>query len=234
MQLFSSKKPAYQSTEAIFRSAPMSLVQFYVTMELARDLVFTLGNLGQVHFRDLNSKLTPFQRTFVTELRNIDVVEMNLTFLFSMMVKYSTFKGDPFANLVADESPLPTASEMEEIREKVTAFHDKIKHLDDSHSSLDLKKYKYLENRHVINTVHNFHKSSLVPSQRDTNEEFRQFEIEDDEEALLNEGRHSDSFDLDRPAMHESSIEGASMFNSICGVIAREKVPILRLSLIHI
>ncbi|QRG35818.1 hypothetical protein FDK38_000143 [Candidozyma auris] len=228
MQFFSFKKPAYQSTEAIFRSAPMSLVQFYVTMELARDLVFTLGNLGQVHFRDLNSKLTPFQRTFVTELRNIDVVEMNLTFLFSMMVKYSTFKGDPFANLVADESPLPTASEMEEIREKVTAFHDKIKHLDDSHSSLDLKKYKYLENRHVINAVHNFHKSSLVPSQRDTNDEFRQFEIEDDEEALLNEGRHSDSFDLDRPAMHESSIEGASMFNSICGVIAREKVPILR------
>lgn len=231
MQLFNSKKPAYQSTEAIFRSAPMTLVQFYVTMELARDLVFTLGNLGQVHFRDLNSKLTPFQRTFITELRNIDGVELNLTFLFSMMVKYSTFKGDPFANLVADENPLPTASEMEEIKERVSAFHDKIKHLDDSHSELELKKYKYVENRHVINSVHNFHKSSLVPSNQDANDEFRQFEIEDDdEEALLNEGRNSDSFDIDRNSLHETStnLDSGNLFNSICGVIAREKVPILR------
>ncbi|QWU85903.1 hypothetical protein CA3LBN_000121 [Candidozyma haemuli] len=231
MQLFNSKKPAYQSTEAIFRSAPMTLVQFYVTMELARDLVFTLGNLGQVHFRDLNAKLTAFQRTFITELRNIDVVELNLTFLFSMMAKYSTFKGDPFANLVADENPLPTASEMEEIKERVAAFHDKIKHLDDSHSALELKKYKYLENRHVINSVHNFHKSSLVPSNQDADDEFRQFEIEDDdEEALLNEGRNSDSFEIDRNSIHETStnLDGNSLFNSICGVVARDKIPILR------
>lgn len=230
MQLFNSRKPAYESTEAIFRSAPMTLVQFYVTMELARDLVYTLGGLGQVHFRDLNSKLTPFQRTFLTELRKIDVVEMNLTFLFSMMVKYSTFKGDPLSNLLADEHPLPTASEMEEIKERVAAFHDKIKHLDDSHSSLELRKYKYIENRYVINTVHDFHKSSLIPSRQDPDDEFRQFEIEDDEEALLNEGRNSDSFDIDRNAIHETdaNIEGGSLFNSICGAIAREKVPILR------
>lgn len=220
-----SAENAQESQEAIFRSAPMSLVQFYVTMELARDLVFTLGNLGQVHFRDLNAKLTPFQRAFVNELRNVDAVELKLSFLYSMMETYSTLRGDIFATLEADQQPLPSTSEIDGIKETINEIHDRIKHLDGSYTSLELKMLEHVENRHVLNIVHNFHKSSVVTGAQAEDEEFRRFEIEDeDEEALLNDGRHSDSFDLEENTVHF----GDSGFNSICGTIARTKVPILR------
>lgn len=222
MQLWNSNQPPQKADEGVFRSAPMTLVQFYVTIELARELVFTLGKLGQVHFRDLNSKLTPFQRTFVNELRNIDAVELELSFLFEMMVKYSTFKGDPFANLQADQNPLPSSSEMDDIKTRVSEFHERIRHLDESYTSLELKKAKYIENRHVLNTLHNFHKSSLISGARAEDDEFRRFEIDDDEEALLSASRENS---IDETTV---TFEDASVFNSISGVIARDKVPILR------
>lgn len=224
MQLW-NPDAADASSEAIFRSAPMTLVQFYVTMELARDLVFTLGNLGQVHFRDLNAKLTPFQRTFVNELRSVDALDLQLAYLHAMMEKYNTVKGDIFSTLTADHQGLPSSSEMDDIKNTVGEVHDRIKHLDNSFTNLELRMLEHVENRHVVNVVHNFHSSSLLTNVQAEDDEFRRFEIEDDdEEALLNEGRNSDSFDLEETTVHL----GDSGFNSICGTIARTKVPILR------
>lgn len=225
MQLWSASQDA-AAQEAIFRSAPMTLVQFYVTIELARDVVYTLGRSGTVHFRDLNSKLTPFQRTFVSELRSNEVTEVQFGFLYGMMLKYGTLKGDPFATLMADQSALPSSSEMDDIKEKVAEIHDRIKHLDDSYTSLTWKKLKLVENRFVANAVHTFHRSSLTTGSPAEDDEFRRFEIEDDdEEALLDAGRNSDSFDIDAVA---TSLDDTNMYNSIVGTIARDKVPILR------
>lgn len=213
-----------QSNEAIFRSAPMTLVQFYVTIEIARDVVYALGQEGHVHFRDLNSKLTPFQRTFVSELRNVDSMEGQFTYLHNMMVKYQTLKGDPFATLLADKRPLPPTSEIDGIKSLLDSSFERLKHLDESHSSLVLKKARLVENRHVLNLVNNFHKRTLDKTQAD--DEFRQFEIEDmddeHEEALLGGDRRSldlqeTTANLDEAAMHV-----------ITGTIARTKVPILR------
>ena len=148
--------------EAIFRSAPMTLVQFYVTIELARDVVYALGKLGDVHFRDLNSKLTPFQRTFVNELRGIDKIESHLEYLRSTMTKYDTIGATPYLSLQADQRPLPSASEMDNIRAEVTTFYERIKHLDSSYNSLDQQKLKYVENRYVVTAVNRFHSSSLT------------------------------------------------------------------------
>lgn len=224
MQLWTENSPAQISDEAVFRSSPMILVQFYATLELARDLVFVLGNLGHVHFRDLNSRLTPFQRTFVNELRNIDTIDLNLTFLHSMMVKYETLKGDPFANLSSEESGLPSSSEMDDIKHQVEEIHDRIRNLDDSFISLELKKMKYVENRHVISCVNDFHKSTLT-DRTDDHDDFRRFEISDDEEALLRDDSQRPSFGIDEVAV---TLNDYSMFNSLSGTIARDKIPILR------
>ena len=53
IRLTESKSAMNASNEAIFRSAPMTLVQFYVTIELAREMVGMLGNLGAVQFLSL-------------------------------------------------------------------------------------------------------------------------------------------------------------------------------------
>lgn len=210
--------------EAIFRSAPMTLVQFYVTIELARDVVYALGKLGDVHFRDLNSKLTPFQRTFVNELRGIDKIESHLGYLRSTMTKYDTIGATPYLSLQADQRPLPSASEMDNIRAEVTTFYERIKHLDNSYNSLDQQKFKYVENRYVVTAVNRFHSSSLT-REDDIDQRFAIHGDTDDEDniALLNNRNNS----LEDPVIDAAILEDSG-FNSISGSIAREKVPLLR------
>lgn len=215
-------QPHFQNTEAIFRLAPMKLVQFYVTIELARDLVHTLGQVGNVHFRDLNSRLTPFQRTFITELRAIDAVEDNLAYLFLIMEKYGTMRGDPFANLHADMDPLPSLSNMDEIVVKVREFHDRIKQLDDSYNALERQKLALVDNRHVVDAVNNFHKSTLLGSDDEYNFDVNDSDEENDNVALLNARQRGLEAGLETANLDESGV------NSILGSIVREKVPLLR------
>lgn len=201
----------------------MSLVQFYVTIEIARDVVYALGQSGQVHFRDLNSKLTPFQRTFVNELRNVDAMEIQFEFMHNMMVKYHTLKGDPFATLMADKRPLPPTSEIDDIKALLDAAFEKIKHLDGSYTSLEDKRKLLIENRHVLTLVNNFHRRTIDAPEEDN--EFRQFEIEDDdedEEALLGSNRRSLNLQETTANLDEAAMR------AITGTIARTKVPILR------
>ncbi|KAG2731219.1 hypothetical protein G9P44_005635 [Scheffersomyces stipitis] len=209
--------------EAIFRSAPMTLVQFYVTIELARDMVYTLGNLGDVHFRDLNSKLTPFQRTFVSELRNIDTMESQLAFLNSIMIKYETIKSDVFVNLKADMDPLPTTSEMDDMKQKITTFYDRIKHLDNSYNVLNEQKMAVVENRHVLNAVTDFHSSSLIGGYNESRISLSLSDgADDDNVALLNNRNNSMELGSETINLEESG------FDAISGTIVREKVPLLR------
>ncbi|CUM63446.1 uncharacterized protein PRCAT00001021001 [Priceomyces carsonii] len=207
------------NTEAIFRSETMTLVQFYVTIELARDVVFALGKLGNVHFRDLNSKLTPFQRTFVKELRNNDTVESKLKYLTSVMIKYGSMSDDVYLNLLADVAPLPSSSEMDNIKSKITAIHERIEHLDNSFNGLELQKIKLIENRFVITALNDFHKSSLLGYDDST---FSTLDEDRDDVALLNRRNHS----LELGS--ESVNLGDAGFDSISGTISREKIPLLR------
>ncbi|KAK6464899.1 vacuolar ATPase V0 domain subunit A [Scheffersomyces coipomensis] len=208
--------------EAIFRSAPMTLVQFYVTIELARDVVCTLGNLGTVHFRDLNSKLTPFQRTFVTELRSIDTLESQLHFLHSSMEKYETIKSDIFVNLKADLNPLPGSSEMDEIKAKIKDFYERIKHLDNSFTSLYQQKLKLIENRYVLTALSEFHRSSVRGFDDSFQGQRQGNETDDDDVALLNNRNNSLELGQETVDLSESG------FNSISGTLARDKIPLLR------
>ncbi|EMG45786.1 Vacuolar ATP synthase subunit a [Candida maltosa Xu316] len=214
-----------EENEAIFRSAPMTLVQFYVTIELARDMVGVLGDLGNVQFRDLNSKLTPFQRTFMNELRGIESMMQQLNYLYSVMEKQNTIKSDIYVNLQADTKPLPTTSEMDEIKTRLSEFHQRIKHLEESFINLDKKKLKCVENRSVLNCLNDFHRSNLVGGYDDLHQHDDETEEDyDDNQALLNE-RRNHSLEI---GYEVHNMEEFSSFNSLAGTISRDKVPILR------
>lgn len=198
-----------EDEEAIFRSAPMTLVQFFVTIELARDVVYALGIEGNVHFRDLNSKLTQFQRTFIKDLRTVEGIDEELKYIHSIMIKYETTKTD-FVDLSA-EARLPSSSEMDDLKESVNTFWSRIKHLDDSYNDLSYRLLQLVENRYVLNAFEEFNNVTIFDSPDQVNEG----------EALLD---RLESGDLEETV----DFDLYDGMNSITGTIASEKIPLLR------
>ena len=74
--------------EAIYRSADMTYVQLYIPLEISREIVCLLGKLGVLMFRDLNKKVTEFQRNYVNELRKFNDMEESLEYLRDTIAKH--------------------------------------------------------------------------------------------------------------------------------------------------
>jgi len=208
--------------EAIFRSAPMTLVQFYVTIELARDLVYALGCVGNVHFRDLNSKLTAFQRTFIDDLRNIDGVQANLSFIHGVMTKFNTTNPNHFLD-TSMPIPLPSSSDLDVVKQRIADFYQKIKHLVESYDDLSMEMMKFIENRYVLTAYQQFYHESLefALAQPDINTLAM-----DESEGLLN--RLEEALPQGEGDIDFREHEEVDSRNSITGTIDREKIHLLR------
>ncbi|KMZ64706.1 hypothetical protein ZOSMA_351G00230 [Zostera marina] len=63
------------------RSEKMTLVQLIIPFESAHRAISYLGDLGSVQFRDLNSDKSPFQRTFVNQVKRCGEMSRKLRFL---------------------------------------------------------------------------------------------------------------------------------------------------------
>lgn len=215
------------NSEAIFRSAPMGLVQFYVTIELARDMVYALGKTGSVHFRDLNLKLTPFQRTFVNEIRKLDATDSQLSHLRYIIDKHGVGKGDPYYNLDEDSIGLPTSSEMDGLRSQVAEFYDRAKQLDEAYNQLDSQRLALQENKYVVIAVNDFQKSSLLGGGDEYRSRMSLFEDIPEEAANLLNSSNTNVL-MEEGMAGEATLMEEFGFNMVVGSLAREKVSILR------
>lgn len=130
----------------------MSLVQLYVPAEASRDVIHQIGELNLVEFRDLNSKVSEFQRAFVLDLRKLDNIERQYTYLKSELDKQGIQATEyPYTDLTACSQ-----AEIDEHVENAALLESRVQELSDSADTLlakqkDLKQYKY-----TVQAVDNF------------------------------------------------------------------------------
>lgn len=144
----------------------MSLVQLYVPTEVSRDIIYEIGQLNLIQFRDLNSKVSEFQRAFVKELRRLDNIDR----------QYTYFKKELDARSIAI-SPYPyefnsivPQSEIEEHAENAQLLEDRLVQLIESNDTLYAKKTDLLQFKATIQSVENFFTTTESP-QSDANED---------------------------------------------------------------
>lgn len=141
----------------------MSLVQLYVPTEVSRNVIHEIGNLNLVEFRDLNKNVTEFQRAFVQELRKLDNIERQYTYLKSAIDR----KGIE-VKLYPYEAETCPQSEIDIYAENGSFLESRVQELSDSADTLygrqkELKQYKF-----TIQAVEHFFSANSAPNHDST------------------------------------------------------------------
>lgn len=142
------------NNESLFRSAEMSLIQLFIPSEVAHATVTELGQLGNVQFKDLNPDVTPFQRSFVSDIRRIDEMERRIRFLYNQMDKQSVSvrpleSALPFVNL-SDQDNQRGPQLIENLSVRLREHEDRLAQMNDSYDQLQKRLLELEEARHVL------------------------------------------------------------------------------------
>jgi V-type H+-transporting ATPase subunit a len=207
------------SKDTIFRSADMSLTQFYISNDIGREVVSAMGELGIVQFRDLNAETTAFQRTFTKEIRRLDNVERQLRYFRAQMEKAGIEMRSRF-DFDDDMLAAPQANEIDELAERSEHLEDRISKLNESYEILKKRETELTEWRWVLKEAGGFF--DRAHGQTD---EIRQSLDDDDAPLLRNaeaeEGRAMNG-DADRSQQQSFAVMNIGF---VSGVIPRERLP---------
>lgn len=132
----------------MFRSAEMSLAQMYIPSEAAREIVHALGALGCVHFRDLNSEVSSFQRAFVNEIKTADNALRQIAYLRGEISNRDV----PEANVWDGEQ----VDDPETLPKELNQLELQVSKLVDAKDDLKDKQARLVEHRHVLRAALNF------------------------------------------------------------------------------
>ncbi|KAF2401052.1 V0/A0 complex, 116-kDa subunit of ATPase [Trichodelitschia bisporula] len=193
--------------DTLFRSADMSLTQLYISREIGREVVSALGEIGVMDFRDLNSDVSAFQRTFTQEIRRLDNVERQLRYFHAQMEK----AGVPvrsiyeFDNIVA----APSASEIDELTDRCQSLENRIASLNESYETLKRREVELTEWRWVLREAGGFFDRA-----RGQTEEIRN-SLDDDDAPLLRDVEQHHTEDRSFSTMN---------IGFVAGVIPRERI----------
>lgn len=193
-----------------FRSADMSMVQLYISNEIGREVCNALGELGLVHFRDLNSELSAFQRAFTQDIRRLDNVERQLRYFHSQMEKagISIRKFDPDVDTLTP----PTTTEVDELAERAQTLEQRVSSLNESYETLKKREVELTEWRWVLREAGGFFDRA-----HGNVEEIRASTDNDDAPLLQDVEQHNTAADVER------SFSGMNI-GFVAGVIGRDRV----------
>lgn len=193
----------------------MSLVQLYIPTEIGRDVVSALGDLGNVAFRDLNSKVNAFQRSFVKEIRRIDNAERQVR-LFNKQLDLRNIIASPPPDSV---SVAPTSSDIDDLLAKLNTLEERVTQLTESEEDLLKRQMELKELRYVIQGAAKvFSKTESVQIEGGSangHDESSAPLLADDAEADVEE--------------YAGAVRPSALLNVnfVSGVIAREKISVL-------
>ncbi|CCH40496.1 V-type H+-transporting ATPase subunit I [Wickerhamomyces ciferrii] len=195
------------SEEAIFRSADVSLVQLYIPSEISREAVYALGEADTIQFRDLNSKVNTFQRSFVNEIRRLTNVERQYNYFKEQL----NHRGVPLkpAPYIEDQEFTPAAkpSDIDEKVESAQLLEERLSQLVDASENLETRKKDLLQSRHVLKAANQFFNKEAEHVQRQS------FDLID-----------TDDHDIEQQQQNQNA---AISENYVTGVIPTEKANIL-------
>ena len=139
----------------------MSLVQLYVPTEVSREIIYKIGELNMIQFRDLNSKVSEFQRSFVKELRKLDNIERQYNFFKKELDEREIpIKTYPYSlQLIVPQS------QIDEHAEDALLLEDRVGQLIDSTQSLYQKQKELKQFKATIQGVDNFFAVNSGPKQ---------------------------------------------------------------------
>ena len=151
--------------EGLFRSASMSLIQLYIPSESVHATVTELGELGNVQFRDLNPDVTPFQRTFVADIRRLDEMDRRIQFLQAQLEREAI----P-ARALESAIPFLTADDgmngplrLEELARRLQEHEMRVTQMNHSHDALQKRLLELEEAKNVIRETEVFFQHAESP-----------------------------------------------------------------------
>ncbi|XP_006365749.1 V-type proton ATPase subunit a1-like isoform X1 [Solanum tuberosum] len=190
----------------LMRSEKMTFVQLIIPAESAHRAITYLGQLGLLQFRDLNAKKSPFQRTFVNQVKRCVEMGRKLRYFKDQIHK---------AGLLLP--PLPASqpdTELEEIEIQLAEHEHELIEMNANSEKLRQSYNELLEFKMVLQKASGF----LVSSSSHTTDR----EIELDENVYSNDN-HGDTASLIEQEMH-SELSNQSGVRFISGIICNSKV----------
>ncbi|XP_059300471.1 V-type proton ATPase subunit a1-like isoform X2 [Lycium ferocissimum] len=190
----------------LMRSEKMTFVQLIIPAESAHRAVTYLGQLGLLQFRDLNAEKSPFQRTFVNQVKRCVEMSRKLRYFKDQIHK---------AGLLLP--PLPASQpdiELEEIEIQLAEHEHELIEMNANSEKLRQSYNELLEFKMVLQKASGF----LVSSSSHTTDR----EIELDENVYSNDN-HADTVSLLEQEMR-SELSNQSGVRFISGIICKSKV----------
>ncbi|XP_038901222.1 V-type proton ATPase subunit a1 [Benincasa hispida] len=190
----------------LMRSEKMTFVQLIIPVESAHRAISYLGELGILQFRDLNVDKSPFQRTFVNQVKRCAEMSRKLRFFKDQISK---------AGVLASTRPiLQEHIELEELEIRLADHEHELIEMNSNSEKLQQSYNELLEFKMVLQKASVF----LVSSNSHSVSEEREL----NENVFLNDNYVEDGSLLEQEMRPGPSNQSGLRF--ICGIICKSKV----------
>ncbi|XP_047315253.1 V-type proton ATPase subunit a1 [Impatiens glandulifera] len=190
----------------LMRSEKMTFVQLIIPVESAHRAVSYLGELGLLQFRDLNADKSPFQRTFVNQVKRCTEMSRKLRFLKDQIHKAGILP-------IGHQGMLPDI-QLEEVEKQLAEHEHELVEMNHNSERLRQAYNELLEFKMVLQKAGGFLDSS------NTHRHVEEIELVSN---LHANGKHADAVSL----LEQEILPGPSQQSGlrfVSGIICKSKI----------